>query len=404
MTQTPFEQTGVVTPFATGAAFLQGLATASGGRMAMDQVGTSVQGQPIWLVRLGATTAPTYTPSPSSALWVALQHGNEPQSWQTLIQWIRDLVETPTPGDLAYLANHPMFLMPCTNPDNAGTQDPMNSDGYNINRDHLTFRTPEAKAIQQVLTAIRPQLVLDMHTGGTLDMELQSADATETDPAIVALSAQARDHLIDYLNGEGITSGPYPTSMAEPRMLWTAAGLRNTCALLAEVRSSTGNPATDPTLGGQIGWYLATVRELAKWHATHTESLASAQSVARLRAAGRGERAQPFAMGTTGPDIPAAPSGYSLTPEQAADAAGVLSALDVTIADGRVAMSQPARNLIPYVLDKRAISATVAAEQMPPLIPAEASPTGQRAVRLDGRTHPVSHVRYRIDGQDAAVT
>lgn len=403
MTATPFETAGGLTSYAAGVGFLQALTAASGGRMAMQQVGTTVLGKPLWLIRLGATAAPAYGPSPTSAFLVATQHANEPQGWEGLIARIRDLAEAPTADELAYLTAHPLFILPCANPDNLGTDNPMNADGVNINRDHLTLATPEGETIQRLITDIGPQLVLDMHTGGALDMDVQSADAIETDPEIKAVAALARDHIISHLNAAGITSGPYVSSGTEPRMLWTAAGLRHAVGILTEVRSSTGNPATDPTLAGQIGWYVETLKALRAWHGANAERVTSAVTVSRMRAEGRGATAEQFRIGGTTVYM-AAPAAYRLTPEQEAIAAARLASLGIASADGAVSMSQPARNYIPYVLDGRApLSAITAAEPREPIIPAGAQMTGQRAVRLGGRTHPVAHIGLMVDSRDATV-
>ena len=402
MTATPFEINGRTTTLSEEADFLSALATASGGRLAVDVLGESVNGSPIRLLRVGATTAPTYTASPASALWVGQQHGEEVQSREALLAWVRDLAETADPDLLAYLTSHPVFIMPTCNPDNLGVT-AVNAAGVNLNRDHLKLTQPETRAIAAAIATIRPQVITDMHTGGVTDMDVRGAVSAQVDSGIQALSLALENFVRAELTAQGIGNGQYPANDAEPRMLRDAGGLRHAVSLLTEVRSSTGDPMTDPTYANQVAWCRATIQAIADWHEANAATVTATVTVARMRQTEDGARCdKPFDMGVTGTDLAVPPAAYRLTASDYAAAEYQLGLLNITAsADGEnyvVTMAQEAQPVIPYVLDPGSTESVVNGTPIVRARPSRAR-TASALVVVAGRASRVDRMGYVADGE-----
>src|SRR5690625_5048847 len=95
-------------------AFLTGIEAASD-RIGLAVIGETVEGRPLRVVRVGATTPPPLAAHPRSMLYVGGQHGNEGSPPEALFKLIRDLAETTDPNLLDYLDRTPLFIIPNLN-------------------------------------------------------------------------------------------------------------------------------------------------------------------------------------------------------------------------------------------------------------------------------------------------
>lgn len=88
---------------------LASLARRSAGTLSLEQTGSSGQGQPIWLARLGAADKP-------AVMIMTQQHGNEPHGTEAVLDLIRRLVAG---GSLSHqvLDNLQVLIIPRVNPD-----------------------------------------------------------------------------------------------------------------------------------------------------------------------------------------------------------------------------------------------------------------------------------------------
>ena len=127
-------------------------------------IGQSVQGRPIELVRFGDAPAPV--------LVIAAIHGDEPTS-----KYVADrLIET-----LAGIPHVNAAIIPCANPDGLAADRRTNDHGVDLNRNFPAAnwkkghpgRTdggpapasePESAALLEVLTALKPRLIISIHS------------------------------------------------------------------------------------------------------------------------------------------------------------------------------------------------------------------------------------------------
>jgi len=146
-------------------------------RVRITEVGTSVQGRPIHLVRLAhPKPAPDDQIAVGPVLFVVgTQHVNEPAGREAALQFLRDLAfveERLLPDALSTVT---VLVIPTANPDGRFANTRRNADNVDINRDHLALVTPEARAIAQVIRDFRPDLVVDAHerpSATTPDLQL----------------------------------------------------------------------------------------------------------------------------------------------------------------------------------------------------------------------------------------
>ena len=176
--ETGFEERGGVgfTTHAEELSFLTDVETRSP-RVRISLAGTTIQGRPLHLVRVGHPQPPTDAEiaAGQSVLIVGSQHGNEPAGREAALQMLRDLAFTQEGALLDLMSNATVLILPSANPDGlvAGTR--VNADQVDINRDHLALVSPEARAIAGILRDFRPDLVVDAHerpSGNTPDLEL----------------------------------------------------------------------------------------------------------------------------------------------------------------------------------------------------------------------------------------
>src|SRR5699024_4485340 len=104
---------GVVTTLAEEATRLEALDQID--RVAVETVGTSVEGRPIRVVRIGATEPPTLEDRPEILL-VGLQHGNEGFTREALLDLAEHLATTSDPTELDALASSGVVILPTLNP------------------------------------------------------------------------------------------------------------------------------------------------------------------------------------------------------------------------------------------------------------------------------------------------
>lgn len=137
-------------------------------RVEVDIIGTTKQGRPLQLVRIGHPT-----PAPlalalrrPTTLFVCTQHGNEPAGREACLQRLRDLAFTDDAKLVAQLREQTILFVPTANPDGREANARGNSDGTDINRDHLNLRTPEGRAMAVVVRDWEPEAVVDLHEYG----------------------------------------------------------------------------------------------------------------------------------------------------------------------------------------------------------------------------------------------
>jgi hypothetical protein len=137
-------------------------------RVKIEVIGHTKEKRPLHLVKLGAPApaSPGRARNQPSLLFVRSQHGNEPAGRETCLKMLRDLAFTDKGSLVDQLRETTILFVPSANPDGRAANTRENTDGVDINRDHLNLVTPEARAVAGVVKEWKPDVSLDLHEYG----------------------------------------------------------------------------------------------------------------------------------------------------------------------------------------------------------------------------------------------
>ncbi len=353
--------------------FLAAVEAASGGRMTHSVVGTSVNGNPIHLVRVGPEA-----PTAGTVLVVAQQHGNEPSGREAGLQMLRNLALTDDADTIAYLQDTAWLFMPSINPDQLGV-DRENSNGKDLNREHLALSQPEVRAIHAVIRDYQPHVLIDQHEDGTIvpsEVHFARAHNPQVPASIRTHSAALKTAAEAAVTAAGYTPQTYATS-TDTRLLRTVGGLRYAVTLLSEVR----RPGTNIEGAVQRVYQQRIVLEsVLAYHAEHRDDIASERATAIAAKITEGATQSAAFQIRDSASINPPPIAYRLTSGQRAAAAHqfdlwVIDEVDDGAGGAYVFMGQAAQPLIPFAFDSRADYEIIAATPHDDL-----STTGEAAV------------------------
>ncbi|MDE0899447.1 MAG: M14 family zinc carboxypeptidase [Longimicrobiales bacterium] len=335
-------------------------------RVRITEVGTSVRGRPIHLVRLGYPE-----PAPDdqiaagpSLLVVGAQHGNEPAGREAALQFLRDLALDEASLLPDALSTATVLVIPTANPDGRVANTRRNADNVDINRDHLALVSPEARTIAQVIRDFRPDLVVDAHERGATTPDLQllwPRNLNVYGPVRDLSRALVEDHLFDQLPLAGYSvelygAGPGGAGGEDERMLRNTVGLRHALGLLVESSSQLGAPL-------RAAAHQETMNSVLKFFWNRSSEIVTAVTAApgAKEATGR-ERSEPFYLFGADDNAPTPdqildppPCAYALSTEQVTTLQSQITLLELqTETDGSgvlVRMDQPMMTVVPFLVD-----------------------------------------------------
>jgi len=388
-------------------------------RVEMQVVGTTLQGRPLHLVRVGhpAPRGREAAQGEPTTSFVCTQHGNEPAGREACLQALRDLAFTEDPELVALLSSQTFLFMPTANPDGREGNSRGNSQGVDINRDHMALETNEAKAIGAVVRDWTPDLSMDMHEYGPGTPVVYDDDILYLWPrnlnveGLVHRHARslAEDHIRPCSEEGGYSADEYGLDKAgdtEVRqtagdhnegIMRNAMGLRHSLGILIEsaVSSSQGDLvgetlSADANRLRRVGSQRHVIDCAVEWMAAHGPTVMEATTAAPLRKEGEGvaqnvpmyfggaDNQPPTDAETVYPPVCA----YDLTPAEHAQHAETLElhgieTVELESGAVRVPMGQAAEPVIPLLLDARGPRRIVSATRVfaPPLDPACSLPT-----------------------------
>ena len=161
-------------------------------------IGTSLQGREIGVVSISSGTPQSRNTKPAIVI-NATHHGDEKIATESALHFIEKLIaDQHQPEIAAMLERYTFHIQPMVNPDGhqMGTRD--NADHRDINRDysypmrpdHLSFKTPEARAVRRHSSSIDVKAAIALHSGtdGVLWPWCHTKDAPPDAPFLTRLA------------------------------------------------------------------------------------------------------------------------------------------------------------------------------------------------------------------------
>lgn len=297
-----------------------GKSGSGGTRIERVDAGRSQQGKPIQALHFSRGAGRPVV------LLLGQQHGDEPAGAEALLLVARQLAQSGLAhSDLAAVLDHiDVLLLPRANPDGAEWASRVATNGFDINRDHLLLRTPEAQALAKLVRLHRPIVVVDSHEHTVVgryrekfnavqrnDMLLQYAMAANLVPSLSRASEDwFRQPIAVALQREGLRSEWYYTNSTAPENLRLSMGgvqpdtgrnvngLRNAVSLLLESR---GVGIGRLHLARRIHSHVVAVRAVLESAAAHAGELTAMQRAADAELAAAACRGTMVVSATTTP-------------------------------------------------------------------------------------------------------
>lgn len=340
------------------------------------QLATTRENRPIRMYTYGDLSKPTL-------LLIGGQHGNEPSGREVLLWLAREMADTNMHQRATSYGS--VAIIPDANPDGRSVSIRENSVGVDPNRDHILLSEAEAQAINSAIKQLDPVMIADLHEYGGEDADawVQTYLREDTHPEIAEHGNAAYRQVINASQAAGYDTQPYPFRYR--LTLNGVASLMHTVGVLIEVRY---RGRTRPE---RFESQKPPLHALINYFANNVKSLHHAAAASRADAAQRpGPELLYLWNAQANPE-----SGqyhnineYELIgsiPQRLVDAHGI------NVSNGVVPLKQPARGIIPELIDPE-LDAPVApaTRNYAPQIPA--GKLASAIININGQPHHITNI------------
>lgn len=367
-------------------------------RVEIDTIGQTKSGRPLQLVQVGypSPASPATALDQPTTLFVCSQHGNEPAGREACLTRLRDLAFTDDPKLIALLKSQTFLFVPSANPDGSQANTRGNTDGTDINRDHLNLVTPESRAMAAVVRDWQPEAVIDLHEYGPSIPALYDDEVLVLWPRNLNVDddvhAQAKDLALEYITADEEEAG-YSTDEygmyeiadqdihqsagdGDEGIARNAMGLRHSLGILVETRVDSDlrngpaemeNPAVQMR---RVVSHTVAIDAVLRFMTERGGMVAKITDQARERAIKEGRlRSEPVYFGGADDTTPSEdqiqdppPCGYVLSKGQLDQIKTTMALLGIKTRASYVTMAQEAEPLIALLLDERGARHSVTAK------------------------------------------
>lgn len=368
-------------------------------RVEIDVIGTTLEKRPLHLVKIGdpAPVSSTASQRRPTIMMACSQHGNEPAGREACLKFVRDLAFTNDPDYVSLMKDATILVVPSANPDGRAANTRENSQGIDINRDHVNLVTAEARAIAGVVRDWQPEVSLDLHEYGPSIPAAYDDEVLylwprnlNTDQKVYERSRELGAHIKESAEEAGYTADEYGQySVAEQDVhqsagdgdegiMRNAMGLRHSVGILVET-AVTEDPRNGPQEVNdpaavqlrRVDAHMVVIAANLGFMGQHGVSTAKITAGARVRKTKEGRnQSAPVYFGGADNQEPTAeqtqdppPCAYKVSSADLKKMRRVFRLLGIKwSASGLVSLGQPAEPLIPLLLDERGLRHSVAAK------------------------------------------
>jgi len=200
------------------------------------EVGYSLKGQPLLLIEFG-----DYDPAVPTVYFVAAQHGNEPASVDSAYLMVRHFARAIPEEIDPILSNINLAILVMVNPDGRENGTRGNSNGTDLNRDHMKLLEPEGKAMHRAFHNIHPSVTVDMHEfggAGSIIFQVAAPQNPVTHHDVMIASYELESVVIESINEEwgfgSVTNYPPTTSSQDSSIHRNHFAVHGSVSLLFE--------------------------------------------------------------------------------------------------------------------------------------------------------------------------
>jgi len=200
------------------------------------EIGYSIKHQPLLLLEFG-----NYNPEVPTVYFVAAQHGNEPASVDSAYLMVRHFARGIPEEIDPILDTINLAVLVMVNPDGRDNNTRGNSNGTDLNRDHMKLLEPEGKAMHLAFNNLHPSVTVDMHEFGgigSIIFQVAAPQNPATHHDVLLASYNLESVVLDSISDEwglgSVTNYPPTTSSQDSSIHRNHFAVHGSTSLLFE--------------------------------------------------------------------------------------------------------------------------------------------------------------------------